>query len=100
MVISDEVQIQRFEIKAAIITRKIRSPKTNRYNWYSKENIDFKKLAKEIKEVYNNIWKLYGFIYESKELSWLNESLEHGHTSLRNHLLVITNLIVQDFQHN
>jgi hypothetical protein len=30
---------------------KFRSPRTNRYNWYSKENVDFQKLAKEIKEV-------------------------------------------------
>lgn len=95
--------IQTFQIYdriAARITRKIRSPRNNRYNWYSTKNIDFKKLAKEIKEVCNNIWKLYCFIHGSKKLGWLNESLEHGHTSLRNHLLVITNLIVQDFQHN
>lgn len=91
---------QKYDRIAARITRKIRSPRNNRYNWYSTENIDFKQLAKEIKEVYKNVWKLYNNIYTNKELKSLNESLEHGHTSLRNHLLIISNLIVQDFQHN
>ena len=59
---------------------------------------EFQKLAKEVKEVSNNIWKLYKYIYDSKELDKLNESLEYGHTSLKRHLLIITNLIVQEFQ--
>ena len=91
------LKFQKYDRIAASMTRKYRSPRTNRYNWYSKENIDFNKLANEIKEVSNNIWKLYKYIYESKELSMLNESLEHGHTSLRKHLLITTNLIVQEF---
>jgi hypothetical protein len=61
---------------------------------------DFKKLAKEIQEVTEtNIWNLYRYIYESKELKLLNESMYHGHSKLRNHLVVIANLIVQDFIH-
>lgn len=89
---------QKYDRIAARITRKIRSPKTNRYNWYAKENIDFEQLAQEIKEVNTNIWKLYDCIYHNQKLKQLNESLEHGYTSLRTHLLVIANLIVQDFQ--
>jgi hypothetical protein len=91
---------QKYDHLAAIITRKIRSPRTNRYNWSSNSNINFEKLATEIKEVASNIWKLYDYIHQSEELGQLNESLLHGHTSLRNHLLVIANLIVQDFQRN
>lgn len=91
---------QKYDHLAAIITRKIKSPRTNRYNWSSNGNINFEKLAEEIKEVASNIWKLYKYIYQSKELGQLNESLQYGHTSLRNHLLVIANLIVQDFQRN
>ncbi len=91
---------QKYDHLAAMITRKIRSPRTNRYNWSSNSNIDFEKLATQIKEVASNIWKLYDYIYQSKELEQLNESLQHGHTSLRNHLLVIVNLIVHDFQRN
>ncbi len=84
---------------AAMITRKIRSPVTSRYTWQAKkmrEKIDFNKLAHEIKEVSTNIWALYGYIYNSKKLQYLTESMNHGHNTLRNHLLVIANLIVQD----
>ncbi|MFX1250550.1 MAG: hypothetical protein ACFFCZ_02960 [Promethearchaeota archaeon] len=45
-----------------------------------------------------SIGKLYEYIYQSKELGQLDESLQHGHMSLRRHLLIIANLIVQDFQ--
>ena len=90
---------QKYDHLAAIVTRNIRSPRTNRYNWASTSNIDFEKLAREIKEVAEkSIGKLYEYIYQSKELRQLNESLQHGHTSLRDHLLIITNLIVQNFQ--
>lgn len=84
---------------AAMITRKIRSPVTSRYTWQAKkmrEKIDFNRLAHEIKEVSTNIWTLYRYIYSSKELQYLTESMNHGHNSLKNHLLVIANLIVQD----
>ena len=84
---------------AAMITRKIRSPVTSRYTWQAKkmrEKIDFNKLSHEIKEVSKNIWTFYQYIYDSKELQCLTESMNHGHNSLRNHLLVIANLIVQD----
>lgn len=96
----DHPLIQTFQKynRIAAITRKIRSPRNNRYNWYSTENVDFKNLAKKIKEVNTSIWKLYEYVYYNQELNQLNESLEHGYSSLRNHLLVIVNLIVQDFQ--
>jgi hypothetical protein len=89
---------QKYDQLSAMITRKIKSPKENRYNWKASKKVDFKKLAKEIKEVSSNVWKLYRYIYESRELGMLNESLQHGHTSLRKHLLVIANLIVQNYQ--
>ncbi|MHA1227649.1 MAG: hypothetical protein ACTSPV_12960, partial [Candidatus Hodarchaeales archaeon] len=95
-------KFQYYDRRAASITRKIRSPIISRYNWQAKrmlQKIDFKKLAKEIKEVSEkNIWNLYHYIYESKELGLLNESLNYGHTTLKNHLLVVANLIVQDFK--
>lgn len=83
-----------------MFTRKIRFPITSRYTWQANKTakkINFKKLAKETKEVSTNIWMLYTYIYKSKELGLLSESMNHEHTSLKNHLLVITNLIVQDF---
>ena len=96
-------KFQYYDRLAASITRKIRSPIISRYNWQAKrklQKIDFKKLAKEIQEVTEtNIWNLYRYIYENKELKLLNESMNHEHTKLRNHLVVIANLIVQDFIH-
>jgi hypothetical protein len=83
---------------AAKITRKIHSPRTNRYKWSATKSINFEQLAKELEEVSTNLWKLYEYIYESEKLDQLNESLQHGHSSLKTHLLTIGNLIVQDYQ--
>ncbi|MFX0061965.1 MAG: hypothetical protein ACFFC7_07225, partial [Candidatus Hermodarchaeota archaeon] len=95
------LKLQKYDQLAAIITRKIPSPRNNRYNWRAKETIDFEQLAKEIAEVTNqSVWKLYEYIYKSKKLDLLNESMEHGHISLRRHILLITNLVVQDVQKN
>ncbi|MFX1252290.1 MAG: hypothetical protein ACFFCZ_11855 [Promethearchaeota archaeon] len=89
-------KFHKYDTLAAMITRKIWSPRTNRYNWRSTKNINFEKLAKNIQEVATNIWKLYEYIYHNKELNQLNESLQYGHTSLRKHLIILANLIVQD----
>ncbi|MFX1511878.1 MAG: hypothetical protein ACFFCQ_04770 [Promethearchaeota archaeon] len=76
----------------------MRSPRIDRYNWQSKKQINFQNLAQMI-EITNKqgVWQLYNFIYENKELEALIESLQYGHTSLKQHLLIIVNLIVQDF---
>ncbi|MFX1536621.1 MAG: hypothetical protein ACFFDI_20585 [Promethearchaeota archaeon] len=94
-------QFQHYDQVAVIITRKIRSPRTSRYNWRAKETIDFEQLAQEIKEVTRqSVWKLYEYIYENEKLDKLTESMEHGYSSLRRHLLLIANLVVQDVQSN
>lgn len=97
---TDDPLIQAFQWydrTAASMTRNIRSPRTNRYTWEAKGTIDFKTLTHELEQVEDNIWQLYQYIYQSKELQQLNESLSHGHSSLRHHLLLIVNLIVQDY---
>jgi len=91
---------QHYDRLGARMTRKFRSPRTNRYNWYAIETIDFANLVDEIVEVADHPWKLYEYIYQSEELSHLTESLQHGHTSLRRHLLIVTNLIVHDYLSN
>ncbi|MFW9856396.1 MAG: hypothetical protein ACFFFG_15190 [Candidatus Thorarchaeota archaeon] len=92
-------RFQQYDRLASRITRRIKSPRQNRYNWQSNQTLDFEKLATEITEVANkSVWKLYHYIYESTELAQLTESLQFGHTSLRYHLLLIANLIVRDFQ--
>jgi hypothetical protein len=91
-------QFQRYDQLAAIITRTIRSPRTNRYTWGSQTTIDFDQLAANIAEANKQgVWALYNFIYENNELDQLNESFDFGHSSLKQHLLIIANLIVQDF---
>ena len=90
-------EFQYYDRLAASITRKVQSPRQNRYNWKASKKIDFQQLANHISEVSNNVWKLYHYIYQSKDLALLNESLTFGHTSLRRHLLIIANLIVQDY---
>jgi hypothetical protein len=91
---------QKYDTLSAIITRKIRSPRTNRYNWSAgNKTIDFNKLAEDITEAAKRpVGKLYEYIYQSEALGNLNERLQHGHTSLRSHLLVLANLIVRDYQ--
>lgn len=88
---------QKYDRIAASMTRKVRSPRKNRYTWEAQRRVDFNQLKQEIEKVENNIWRLYQYIYESKELQALNESLNHGHSSLQYHLLLIANLIVQDY---
>ena len=93
-------KFQYYDRLASNITRKIRSPRINRYNWKATKKVNFKELANHISEVSDNVWKLYDFIYENKELAMLNESLLFSHTSLKTHLLIITNLIVSDYLSN
>lgn len=89
---------QKYDRRAAAIKRRIRSPIKSRYNWKAAgTEINSENLAEDIKSHATYVWKLYELIYQSKELVLLNESLKFGHTSLKNHLLLITNLIVQDY---
>lgn len=91
-------QFQKYDQLAAIMTRQVRSPRLNRYNWNSKNQVDFQELANKIAEANTKgVWKLYKVIYENGELKELNESLQHGHSSLKKHLLLAANLIVRDF---
>ncbi|MFW9905738.1 MAG: hypothetical protein ACFFFH_15500 [Candidatus Thorarchaeota archaeon] len=94
--------LQYYDRIAASITRPhYKSPRLDRYNWQSTRKVDFKGLADKIAEVrQKGVWLLYKFTYANDELNQLNESLEHGHTSLKRHLLLMSNLIVQDFLHN
>ncbi|MFQ5979251.1 MAG: hypothetical protein ACE5OZ_14080 [Candidatus Heimdallarchaeota archaeon] len=89
---------QPYDRWAARLTRKIRAPTQDRYCWQAKSiRIDFDQLAKELAQVAENVWKLYDFVYQRKELDQLVEGLEYGHTSFQEHLLLVVNLIVQDW---
>ncbi|MFW9997732.1 MAG: hypothetical protein ACFFD4_37175 [Candidatus Odinarchaeota archaeon] len=89
---------RKYDHLAAITTRKIKSPRKNRYNWQASKKVDFNRLAADISELAGNVWKLYRFIHQNNDLELFNESLQHGHNSLRQHLLAIANLLVNDIQ--
>jgi hypothetical protein len=92
--------VQKYDQIAAGITRKIRSPVRSRYNWKNRQKnttFDFLQLAKEIAEKSNNVWELYRYIYQSSILKELTEAMVYGHSTLRRHLLILANLIVQAF---
>jgi hypothetical protein len=89
---------QPYDRWAASLTRKTRAPTQDRYSWQAKDiTFDFGQLAEEIAQVTENVWKLYDMVYRRKELDQLVEELEYGHTSLQKHLLLVVNLIVQDW---
>ncbi|MFQ5977410.1 MAG: hypothetical protein ACE5OZ_04680 [Candidatus Heimdallarchaeota archaeon] len=91
-------RFQKYDQQAAVITRRIRSPRMNRYTWQAKNKVDFQDLANKISKVNKKgVWKLYQFIHQSERLEEINESLQHGHTSLKTHILLAVNLIVQEF---
>ncbi|MFQ5981395.1 MAG: hypothetical protein ACE5OZ_24905 [Candidatus Heimdallarchaeota archaeon] len=96
------VFLQKYDRWAASLTRpSYKSPRPDRYNWRAKKKIDFPVLAQQLIDANTKgVWALYNFIYANKELDFLNESLEHGHTSLKRHILIMSNIIVHDFVQN
>jgi len=81
---------------AASLSRKKALRTTTRYN-YEKGPIDFERLAEEIEERQDSAYRLYHYIYHSKELARIVEAMEYGRTSLKYHLLLMANLAIEDF---
>lgn len=81
---------------ASAISRKHPYPSFSRYD-YPQGRIDFKQLAQEIEERQDSAYKLYNFIYHSNELRRIVESLSYSKNSLRNHLLLMVNLAINDY---
>ncbi|MBN1329343.1 MAG: hypothetical protein JXA54_07710 [Candidatus Heimdallarchaeota archaeon] len=88
--------IKYYDGLAAFITRKSQSKRTNRYDWENGE-IDFKQLAKELEQKQESAVKLYNYIYNSRELVRIVEAINYGKNSLRNHLLLMVNLAINDY---
>ncbi|MHA2296252.1 MAG: hypothetical protein ACXAEU_08850 [Candidatus Hodarchaeales archaeon] len=91
-------EFQYFDRLSAALTRIDKSPTEDRYRWQHKnEQLDFKQIADDIARAdRKGIWKLYEYIYYSEELDMLNESMSYGHNSLKRHVLVAVNLIIND----
>jgi len=88
--------IQYYDGLASYITRKKPCQTTFRYK-KSEGEIDFQKLKEEIETNQVNHLKLYNYIFNSNVLKRIVESLHFGNNTLRNHLLVMVNLAINDY---
>jgi len=88
--------IKYYDGLAAYITRKKQFKRTNRYDWENGE-INFKRLAKELELRQDSVTKLYNYIYNSKELTRIVEAMNYGKNNLRNHILLMVNLAINDY---
>ena len=88
--------IQYYDGLASFITRKKPFKTTYRYDKRIAE-IDFHELKQAIETRQHSACKVYDFIYHSHELNKIVESLVFGKNTLRNHLLLMLNLAINDY---
>ncbi len=88
--------VKYYDHLASYITRRKPYKTLTRYD-FNNGKIDFKKLVIDIEEKQNSIYKLYNYIYQSKELGRIVESMTYGCNSLRNHLLLMVNLAINNY---
>ncbi len=85
---------------SSIISRKFRWTVTSRYRVSEVEKIDFNTLKEELENRQHSLYALYSYIFKSQELKKVNEALAYGFTSLKNHLLLMVNLYLDDLGSN
>lgn len=85
--------VKYYDQLAAYLSRKNVYKINGRYD-HENGTIDFGKLAREIEERQHSVFRLYHYIYHSKELNRIVESMTYGKKSLRNHLLLMVNLAI------
>lgn len=88
--------VKYYDQLASRLSRKKPFKTEYRYD-YKNGAIDFEKLTQEIEERQQSPYKLYNYIYHSKELKRIVESMEYGKKSLRNHLLLMVNLAINSY---
>lgn len=91
-----QILVQYYDRLASRISRKKPLHTIFRYNKLQ-GLIDFKQLKQEIEERQTNHVKLYSYIHNSKELKRLVEALDYGKNPLRNHLLIMVNIAINDY---
>ncbi len=90
--------LQYYDRLAAAISRKFRWTTYSRYGAAETEAIDFDALKREIELCQYSPYALYSFVKKCQALDKINESLEFGFSSLKNHLLLTVNLYLDDLQ--
>jgi hypothetical protein len=92
-------QIRYYDRLASGISRKKEFTAFYRYDLENGQ-INFKKLRDNIESRQQCPIRLYEFIHHSQDLSRIVESLKYGKSSLRNHILLMVNLAINDYYKN
>ena len=88
--------LQYYDRLSSSISRKFRWSTSSRYRADIQEIIDFNTLRREIESRQHSPYALYSFVYKSEDLEKINEALKFGFSSLKNHLLLMVNLYIDD----
>ncbi len=90
--------LQNYDRWSAMISRKFRWTAFSRYHVAESEEIDFNALKREIELRQYSPFALYTFIRKCNDLDKINEALTYGFSSLKNHLLLMVNLYLDDLK--
>lgn len=88
--------LQYYDRFSSSISRKFRFSAPSRYRVTETTKIHFDTLKKEIETRQYSLYALYSYIYKSQTLNQINEALKFGFSSLKNHLLLMVNLYIDD----
>ncbi len=88
--------LQYYDRLSSSISRKFRWTATSRYRVSEIEKIDFNALKREIDTRQYSLYALYSYVYQSQILNKINEARAYGFSSLKNHLLLMINLYIDD----
>ena len=92
----DKSILQYYDRLSSSISRKFRFSTTSRYRVSEIEKIDFNALKQEIDPCQYSLYALYSYVHKSQQLNKINEALSYGFSSLKNHLLLMVNLYIND----
>jgi hypothetical protein len=90
--------LQYYDRLSAAISRKFRWTAFSRYSAAETETIDFDALKREIELCQYSPYALYTFVKQCQDLDKVNESFKFGFSPLKNHLLLLVNLYLDDLQ--
>lgn len=88
--------LQYYDRLSSSISRKFRWTATSRYRVSELDKIDFNALKKELETRQYSLYALYSYVYNSHTLNKINEALSYGFSALKNHLLLMVNLYIDD----
>ena len=88
--------LQYYDRLSSSISRKFRWTTPSRYRVSELESIAFDVIAKELETCQYSLYALYSYVYKSQALKKINEALVYGFSSLKNHLLLMINLYIDD----